>query len=55
MQETCPECGAAEMSEYRVLSEGGWWNVRKCPACLASSKREPAPPYGPYTPLGLEI
>jgi hypothetical protein len=52
---TCPECGAAEMEEYRVLSEGGWWDVRKCRACLACAQREAAPPYGSYTPLGLEI
>ena len=52
---TCPECGAAELSEYRVLSEGGWWDVRKCGRCLASARRERAPLYGSYVPLGLEI
>jgi vanillate/4-hydroxybenzoate decarboxylase subunit D len=52
---TCPECGAARLAEYRVLSEGGWWQVRKCQACLHSLSREPAPPLGSYTPLGLEI
>ena len=55
MREACPECGSTEMAEYRVLSEGGWWTVRKCQACLACAMREPAPPYGSYTPLGLEI
>jgi vanillate/4-hydroxybenzoate decarboxylase subunit D len=52
---TCPECGATELADYRVLSEGGWWDVRKCRACLHSLSREPAPPFGSYTPLGLEI
>ena len=42
------------LAEYRVLSEGGWWDVRKCQACLASASREPAPRYGSFTPLGLQ-
>lgn len=52
---TCPECGASELASYRVLGEGGWRDVRKCQACLHSVSREPAPPLGSYTPLGLEI
>jgi hypothetical protein len=52
---TCPECGAAELADYRVLSDGGWFDVRKCQRCLASVKREPAPPFGSYVPLGLEV
>jgi vanillate/4-hydroxybenzoate decarboxylase subunit D len=52
---TCPECGAEELAEYRVLSDGGWFDVRKCQRCLASVTREPAPPFGSYVPLGLEI
>jgi vanillate/4-hydroxybenzoate decarboxylase subunit D len=52
---TCPECGAAELAEYRVLAEGGWWDVRKCQRCLASASRERAPRFGSYTPLGLEV
>lgn len=55
VQGTCPECGAAQLADYRVLSEGGWWRVRKCQACLHSVSREPAPPFGSYRPLGLEI
>jgi vanillate/4-hydroxybenzoate decarboxylase subunit D len=51
----CPACGAGELADYRVLSEGGWWQVRKCQACLESVSREPAPPLGSYTPLGLQI
>ena len=27
---------APTLAEYRVLSEGGWWDVRKCQTCLAS-------------------
>lgn len=52
---TCPDCGAAELAEYRVLSDGGWWDVRKCQACLCSVSREPAPMFNSYVPLGLEI
>jgi hypothetical protein len=52
---TCPACGAAELADYRVLSEGGWFDARKCQRCLHSVSREPAPPYGSYTPLGLQI
>jgi vanillate/4-hydroxybenzoate decarboxylase subunit D len=51
----CPECGAAELAEYRVLSDGGWFDVRKCRRCLASLARTPAPPLGSYEPLGLRI
>jgi hypothetical protein len=52
---TCPACGAEELAEYRVLSDGGWFDVRKCQRCLESVVREPAPPLGSYAPLGLEI
>jgi hypothetical protein len=52
---SCPECGATELADYRVLSEGGWWDVRKCQRCLASLTREPGPPFGSYLPLGLQI
>jgi hypothetical protein len=51
----CPECGAAELAAYRVLGEGGWWDVRKCQRCLCSLSREKAPLFGSYVPLGLEI
>jgi vanillate/4-hydroxybenzoate decarboxylase subunit D len=51
----CPECGAEELAEYRALGDGGWFDVRKCQACLASVCREPAPPFGSYVPLGLRI
>ena len=52
---TCPECGANELADYRVVGEGGWWDVRKCQRCLASVKRERAPRFGSYEPLGLRI
>jgi vanillate/4-hydroxybenzoate decarboxylase subunit D len=51
----CRACGAEQLAEYRVLSDGGWFDVRKCQACLESVSREPAPPFGSYTPLGVEI
>ena len=51
----CPECGAHELQSYRVLSEGGWWNVVKCHACLASVKREPGSLLGAITPLGADL
>jgi vanillate/4-hydroxybenzoate decarboxylase subunit D len=50
----CPECGG-RLADYRVLSEGGWWDVRKCQDCLHSLSRVPAPPLGSYTPLGLQV
>ena len=52
---SCPECGGEELAEYRVLGDGGWFDVRKCQVCLASVSREPAPPFGSYVPLGLQI
>ncbi len=50
----CPECGAAELADYRVVGEGGWWDARKCQRCLASARRERAPLFGSFTPLALE-
>ena len=52
---TCPECGGSDLADYRVLGEGGWWDVRKCQGCLASIRRERGPMFGSYVPLGLEI
>ena len=43
---TCRECGKAELATYRVLSDGGWWDVCKCQSCLASVSRERAPMFG---------
>ena len=51
----CPACGAESLAEYRVLAEGGWWDVRKCTSCLHSVSREPGPLLGSYVPLGLRI
>ena len=42
----CPECGAAALAAYRVLSEGGWWDVVKCRECLASVERTRGPLLG---------
>lgn len=52
---TCPECGAEDLAEYRVLAEGGWWDVRKCQGCLASISRERAPRLGSLVPLALSV
>lgn len=52
---TCAECGAAELAAYRVLGDGGWFDVVKCQGCLASVSRERAPMFGSYVPLGLQI
>jgi vanillate/4-hydroxybenzoate decarboxylase subunit D len=36
----CPQCGGP-LQGYRVLSEGGWFQVVKCQVCLHSVSREP--------------
>lgn len=36
----CSACGAEELQRYPVLSEGGWFMVVKCQACLSSQSRE---------------
>ncbi len=35
----CSACGAEDLASYSVLSEGGWFKVIKCQACLASISR----------------
>lgn len=37
---TCPACGERRLLRYPVLSEGGWFQVVKCQACLHSVSRE---------------
>lgn len=51
----CPECNAHALARYRVMSEGGWWDVIKCQQCLCSVSRERAPLLGSLRPLGLEL
>jgi hypothetical protein len=36
----CPECGSHNVAAYRVLSDGGWWDVVKCQDCLLSLERK---------------
>ena len=36
---TCPACAAQTLASYPVLSEGGWYRVTKCQACLVSIAR----------------
>lgn len=55
VDDTCPECDSTDIAEYPVFSENGWWNVRKCQACLYSLSREEGPRFGAYEPLGLQI
>jgi N-methylhydantoinase B len=38
---SCPECGAEELQRYPVLSDGGWFEVVKCQACLGTAEKEP--------------
>jgi hypothetical protein len=38
---SCPACGASKLATYPVLSEGGWFEVVKCQACLHSLARRP--------------
>jgi hypothetical protein len=52
---SCHACGAQHLASYRVLSEGGLWDVIKCRECLVSVSRERAPRLGSLTPLGLTI
>lgn len=47
----CPQCHARDLAAYRVMSEGGWWQVVKCQACLHSLSRNPGPLLGPLAPL----
>ncbi len=51
----CPACGATELRAYRVLSEGGWFDVVKCAACLHSVSRTPGPKLGPIELLSDRI
>lgn len=50
----CSACGAAELASYPVLSEGGWFKVVKCQACLTSHSRE-ADVIGPVDLLSRSI
>lgn len=43
---SCPRCGGAVLERYRVLSEGGWFDVVKCADCLHCVERTPASMYG---------
>jgi uncharacterized Zn finger protein len=38
---SCPDCGKSALERYEVLSTGGWFQVVKCQACLASLERTP--------------
>jgi hypothetical protein len=38
---TCPECDAAQLARYPVLSTGGWFMAVKCGRCLTTIERTP--------------
>ncbi len=42
----CPRCGESDLMAYPVNSEGGWFKVVKCQACLYSVSRERGPRLG---------
>lgn len=42
----CQACGASDLRKYPVNTEGGWFEVVKCQACLASQSREALPRLG---------
>jgi len=37
---TCTQCGSLDIMAYRVLTDGGWWDVMKCQDCLFSLDRK---------------
>ncbi|KAF1034401.1 hypothetical protein G3O00_00735 [Burkholderia sp. Ac-20384] len=43
----CPACSSKALARYPVHSEGGWFDVVKCQACLHSVSRAPASRLGP--------
>ncbi|MDN7653635.1 hypothetical protein QZM62_09285 [Burkholderia multivorans] len=47
----CPACESTRLARYPVHSEGGWFDVVKCQACLHSIRREPASRLGPVLRL----
>jgi endogenous inhibitor of DNA gyrase (YacG/DUF329 family) len=51
----CPSCGRSELQAYPVLSEGGWFDVVKCPNCLHSVSRTPGPKLGPIELLSDRV
>lgn len=55
MSARCDACSGDDVRAYRVLSEGGWWQVVKCQTCLHSLDRTPASPLGSYVPLGTTV
>jgi vanillate/4-hydroxybenzoate decarboxylase subunit D len=37
---SCPSCHGSDIAAYRVLTDGGWWDVVKCQTCLYSLERK---------------
>jgi hypothetical protein len=40
VERVCTECSSHNVAAYRVLSDGGWWDVVKCQDCLYSLERK---------------
>ena len=40
VNQACSECGGHNVAAYRVLTDGGWWDVVKCQECLYSLERK---------------
>ncbi len=40
VDQVCDECGSRHVEAYRVLTDGGWWDVVKCQDCLYSLDRK---------------
>jgi vanillate/4-hydroxybenzoate decarboxylase subunit D len=53
VQGVCNGCGSSQLEAYEVLSEGGWYQVVKCQACLMSVERAPWKPLGHVTRYGV--
>lgn len=51
----CPECGSKNIKEYPVLSEGGWWEVKKCQDCFCSLDRKRWGLFGSMTTLSESL
>jgi vanillate/4-hydroxybenzoate decarboxylase subunit D len=52
---SCPACGEEDLARYPVNSEGGWFMVVKCQACLYSVSRDKWSLLGPITLLADEV
>lgn len=40
VNQRCSECGSHNIASYKVLTDGGWWDVVKCQDCLYALDRK---------------